>query len=76
MKRLYGTAYPFVKRLVMVVFTAEKKKCVLMFYLLLVDCLVIQSGSASWGRVEEMCQQFNPCSIWWGENEYFCSSWC
>ena len=29
MKRLYGTAYPFVKkRLVTVVFTAENKMCV------------------------------------------------
>ena len=52
-------------------FYRRTKKCVLMFYELLVDCLVIQSGSASWGGVEEMYHQFNPCSIWWGENSYF-----
>ena len=54
------------KGLVTVVFTAEKKrrKCVLMFYNLLVDCLMIQSGSAGWGGVDEMCHQFNPYSIW------------
>ena len=31
----------------------------------------MQNGSAGWGGVEKMCHQFDPCSVWWGKNEYF-----
>ena len=32
--------------------------------------IVLTLVLSGWGRVEEMCHQLNPCSIWWGKNGY------
>ena len=40
-------------------------------------CIVSTLVLYGWRGVKEMCHQFNPCRLWWGEiNILLCSSWC